>query len=392
MIRRRQGLDPSERLSRVRSLPAERASCGALLDAVADVSLDVARAALRRLVPLAGRAEVDALRSRMLEFDIGIVGDVAAALRELGDGDASPLAVAALEDESGFRRQKAAVALRELRDPTTRGPLLAVLHDRESAVRRAAVEALAQLPADRGATESLRSLLRDPSPVVRAAAVTALAALDDSAAASLQPAVADSHPTVRRTVADSSAFLERESVRVLIGDSDADVRAAALWALAANPRSELLEVVAASLGDDSWHVRRAGCHALGASGVAAAKEALLQALVDAHPMVRAAALGALESLFDERLTDELAAELGRSDERLRRALVAALTGRGPLAESGLLPLVSDPAADVRLAMAHALARSRSPEAQRALARLADDPDPAVRHAVTMLQGAAADGP
>src|SRR5512132_528160 len=122
------------------------------------------------------------------------------------------------------------------------------------------------------------------------------------------------------------------------------------------------------------------------------KESLLQALVDPHPMVRAAALGALESLLDERLVEELAAELSRPDKRLRRALVEALADSGDSAEGALLSLVSDPVSDVRLAVARALARSQRPDARQALARLADDPDPAVRHAVSMLAGAAADGP
>jgi UDPglucose--hexose-1-phosphate uridylyltransferase len=365
--------------------------CAPLLAAVADVSLDMARAALRRLAPLAGPAEIDALRSQMLELDIGVVGDVAAALRVLGDAGASRVAVAALEDESGFKRQKAAVALRELRDPKTREPVHAALHDAEAAVRRSAVDVLGQLTPNRDTTEALESMLHDRDPSVRAAAVTALAALDESAAASLQPAVVDSHARVRRAAAAASARLNRESVRVLIGDPDADVRAEVLWALAASPRIQLVEVVAASVGDDSWHVRRAGCHALGASGLAVAKDPLLQALVDPHPMVRAAALGALESLLDERLVEELAAELRRPDTRLRRALVEALADRGETAERALLSLVSDPVSDVRLAVAHALARSQRPDAQQALARLADEPDAAVRHAATMLPGAAADG-
>jgi HEAT repeat protein len=391
MIRRRHRLDPSERLRQVRSLPSEHASCAALVAAVADVSLDVARAALRRLVPLAGPAEIDSLRSRMLELDIGIVGDVAAALRELGDAAASRVAVAALADGSGFKRQKAAVALRELRDLETREPLHAALLDGEAAVRRSAVEALGQLPPYRNTNEALESILHDFDPSVRAAAVTALAALDEQASSSLQPTVVDSHASVRRAAAAANARLNRESVRVLVGDPDADVRAEALWALAASPRTELVEVVAASLGDDSWHVRRAGCHALGASGLAVAKEPLLQALVDSHPTVRGAALGALEALLGERLVGELAAELCRPDERLRRALVEALADRGESADRALLSLVSDPVNEVRLAVAHALARSQRPDAQHALARLAVDPDPVVRHATTMLRGAAADG-
>jgi HEAT repeat protein len=391
MIGRRHRLNPSERLRRIRVLPSEHSSCAPLLAAVADVSLDVARAALRRLTPLAGPAEIDALRSQMLELDIGIVGDVAAALRELGDATASRVAVAALQDQSGFKRQKAAIALRELHDPTTRGPLETALHDCEAAVRRAAVEALGQLAPNRETTEALKRMLHDRDPTVRVAAVTALARLDKSAAVSLQPAVVDSHASVRRAAA-ASASLDRESVRVLIGDPEADVRAEALWALEANPRTELVEVVAASLGDDSWHVRRAGCHAMGASGLAVAKEPLLHALVDPHPMVRAAALGALESLLGEGLVEGLAAELCRPDERLRCALVEALAGRGDSAERAMLSLVSDPASAVRLAVVRVLARSQGPAAQQAVARLAGDPDPAVRHAATILPGACADGP
>jgi HEAT repeat protein len=347
----------------------------------------VARAALRRLAPLAGPTEIDALRSQMLELDVGIVGDVAATLRQLGDAEASRVAVAALQDKSAFTRQKATIALRDLCDPNTRQPLHGALHDGEAAVRRSAVEALGRLPPNPDTTEALKPMLHDRDPLVRAAAVTALAGVDESAAASLQPAVVDSHASVRRASAAASARLGRESVRVLIGDPDPDVRAEGLWALATSPRLELVEVVAASLGDDSWHVRRAGCHALGASGVAVAKEPLLQALVDPHPMVRAAALGALESLLDERLVEELAAELGRPDERLRSALVEALAGRGDTAERALLSLVVDPMSDVRLAVARALAGSQRPDVERALARLANDPDPAVRHATTMLRGA-----
>jgi HEAT repeat protein len=182
---------------------------------------------------------------------------------------------------------------------------------------------------------------------VRAAAVSALAAVDEIAAGSLQPAVVDSHASVRRAAAAASARLNRESVRVLIGDPEPMSAPNPSGRSLPVPGPELVEVVAASLGDHSWNVRRAGCHALGASGLAVAKEPLLHALVDQHPMVRAAALGALESLFEERLIEELAAELSRPDKRLRRALVEALADRGGSAERGLVSLVSDPVSDVR---------------------------------------------
>lgn len=386
MIARRHA-DPSERLRRVRSLPAEPASCAPLLAAVSDVSLDVARAALRRLAPLAGATEIETLRSRMLDLDIGIVGAVAATLRELGDTEASSRAVEALERESGFMRQKAAVALRELRDPRSRQPLLTALHDQGAAVRRSAVDALGRLAPEPSTIRELERLLSDRDPLVRVAAVGALAAVDERAATSLQPAVVDSHPSVRRAVAAVSACLKRESVRVLIADPHPDVRGDALRALTAHPRPELIEVVAASLDDDVWHVRRAGCHALAATRLAVAKEPLLHALLDPQPIVRAAALGALESLLGTRLVDELVAELRTPDERLRRSLVEALAGRGEPAERALLPLAEDASSDVRLAVAHVLARSRVRGAREAFERLAEDPNPAVRHATAILRGA-----
>lgn len=391
MIRKRR-LDPSERLRRIRSLPSERASCAPLLAAVADVSLDVARAALGRLAPIAGPAEIDALRAQMLELDIGIVGDVATTLRELGDAEASSRAVDALEDESAFARQKAALALRALRDPRTREPLETALHDREAAVRRSAAEALGELPPAPEMIAALKPMLHDRDPLVRAATVAALAAVDGCAATSLQPAVVDPDSSVRRAAAQAIPRLSRESVRVLIGDPDPDVRTDALWALAAHPRTELVELVVASLGDDVWHVRRAGCRALGATGLAAAREPLLDALLDPHQTVRAAALGALESLLAGRLVGELTAELHSPDARLRRALVEVLAGRGQPAELALLPFAADSASDVRLAVARALARSAFPGARHALARLAEDPDPAVRNAATMPRRDVCDGP
>jgi HEAT repeat protein len=392
VTRRRRQLDPSKRLAQVRSLPADPSSRALLLEAVADPSLDVARAALDRLAELAGPAEIHVLATKMLELDIGIVGDVARTLRGFGDTRAAELGLTALEGESAFARQKAAVALGELRDPRARTPLTTALGATEAAVRRSAVAALAQLPPTAETTGALRPLLHDSDPLVRSAAVAAVAGLDTSAAATLRPAVLDPHVSVRRAAAASSSRLDRETVRILLGDPADDVRADTLWTLTATPRPELVEAVAAAaLGDDSWHVRRAACHALAASRLASAKEPLLHALVDPHPTVRAAALGALESLLEDRFVEELAGALASPDERLRRALVEALFDRGEAAERALLLHAADPCVDVRLAVAHGLARSDRPQAGQLLAQLADDPDPAVRHAAAILRGAAADG-
>jgi len=383
---RRRAPDPSERLRAVRSLPRDVSSCTPLLDAVGDVSLDVARAALARLLPLAGQAEMTALRERMLSLDIGIVGDVAAALRTLGDRRATDIAVAGLERASPYERHKAAIALRSLCDPAARAALLRALDDPETPVRRVAIEALARLPGDRRTVDVCRQQLSDRDPSVRAAAVSALAVLDDAAGTTLRPILTDPHPTVRLAVAAAVETLDGEEVRVLVGDDDAAVRAAVLDALSLHPRPALLPVVAAALGDPSWHVRRAACDALGASGRPESSAALLRLLVDEHATVRGRALLALERLLGDELWQALEQALDSAPARLRRTIVELL---GTLGHTDSLPRLSgDPDPDVRIAVVRSLARTTSPEARAALGYLAGDADAGVRNAVaTVLEDA-----
>jgi HEAT repeat protein len=372
--------DPSERLRQLLALPADASARAPLLEAVGDVSLDVARQALRRLVPLAGPAEIARLRERMLGLDVGIVADVAAALRALGDDDAVGVAVAGLAAASWFDRQKAALALRELQAPTARAALVDALADLAPPVRRVALEALLRLPSEPETVRVCAERLADADPSVRATAVAAVAALDPLAAATLRTVVGDQHPSVRRAAAAASV-LDADSVRVLLADRDAEVRVAALEALARNPRPELTPALLEALADESWHVRRAAADALGASEDSGVAPQLLHALIDPQPLVRGRARIALERLLGDELDRLLAAALEDADAPLRRALVELLGRRGYVRP--LLELVSDNDVGVRIALVHALEHASASEARMALERLAGDRDMAVRHAAAM---------
>ena len=384
---RRHDPDPSARLNAVLALPDDSTACGPLLGAVGDTSLDVARAALRRLEPIAGDAEKEALREMMLTLDIGVVGDVAAALRRLGDSGAAPLAVAALP--SPRCRQKAVLALRELRDPIARTSLIETLDDPDSAVRRLALEALAGLPSEPATVASCRKNLGDLEPSVRAAAVTAVAVLDPAARSSLRALVDDPQPRVRRAVAAAVPVLDDGEVTALLGDDAADVRVATLHQLVRHPRPQLLTALLAALSDSSWQVRCAACEALAATDRREAAEALVRVLVDAHRTVRRWALIALERLLGDSLEGVLERELcSRPPPDLRRALVETLGSRGAV---GHVPVLArDPDPTVRIAVAHALAHADSPEARAALHDLAVDPDSVVRNAAAVVLQAAHD--
>jgi len=380
---RRRQPDASERLRRLLALPDDESAREALLAATEDVSLDVARQALRRLIPLAGPAEIARLRELMLTLDVGIVADVAAALRELGDNHATEIAVAGLSAASPGDRQKAALALRELCDPAAHGALIRALHDPASSVRRVTLAALGRLPSNVETVRACSMLLADDDPAVRAAAVRAVAHFDAlTAAASLRAAVTDSHMTVRRAAAEAAPVLELDSLQALLGDDNAAVRVAALEALSRQPRPELIPTVRQALRDPIWHVRRAAADALAGSGDPRVASSLIQALLDPQPLVRARSRIALERLLGSNLESTLEDALCSVGAPLRRALVEILAGRGYI--HPLLGLVSDEDANVRIALVHALDGVSTPQAQAALERLAGDADVGVRHAASTV--------
>jgi HEAT repeat protein len=373
--------DPTARLQAVLALPREPSSAPALLAAVEDVSLDVARAALRRLVPLAGAVEIEALRERLLELDVGLVGDVATALCELGDVDAVRVAAAGLEAESPSRRQKAAIALRELHDPASRLTLVRAIDDGAAPVRRAAVEALGRLAPDPSSLTACRQALSDPDASVRAAAIRVLAASDPAAFATLRDLASDPAGPVRCALASAACVLEAETAMVLLHDPDEDVRVAALGAFVGCPGAVPLQALLDRLGDASWHVRRGACDAVAAAGGEEAEAALVAALADRRLEVRGRALVGLERLCGDRLDVVLEHALPAAASRLRRTLVELLGRRAQT--DAVFRHVGDPSPEVRITVAHALAAVRSPEALAALRFLQGDDDAAVRNAAAV---------
>lgn len=174
------------------------------------------------------------------------------------------------------------------------------------------------------------------------------------------------------------------TARSLVRHADAQVRAAALGALARIGDDELGPTVVDMLGDPSEAVRRR------AAEVAAAIEAvpvgaLAAALADADPLVAEAAAWALGERGDAGGVEPLMSTTGgHPDPLVREAAVAAL---GAIGDVRGLPAILAATVDkpaVRRRAVLALAPFEGPEVDAALARAVGDRDWQVRQAAEDL--------
>lgn len=143
-----------------------------------------------------------------------------------------------------------------------------------------------------GAAADYRATLEDPDHRVRIEGVRALVSVNERDA--IAAAAADPNREVRIAAAQGLATIGdggAEIVRVLAGDRDPLVRAAALAAFADTGAAAAdIESCLAALGDTAWQVRVGAARGLAAAGPAAAVPALTAALTDPHLDVRKAAV------------------------------------------------------------------------------------------------------
>ncbi|WP_459546298.1 fumarate reductase/succinate dehydrogenase flavoprotein subunit [Nocardia sp. X0981] len=214
-----------------------------------------------------------------------------AALTEHTPEGFAPLLMRALDDPAVVVRGAAAAALRELVEllPGAEG-LADRLDSSDPVVRAVVVDLLRALRA--GAAADYRAALEDPDHRVRIEGVRALVSVNERDA--IAAAAADPNREVRIAAAQGLATIGdggAEIVRVLAGDRDPLVRAAALAAFADTGAAAAdIESCLAALGDTAWQVRVGAARGLAAAGPAAAVPALTAALADPHLDVRKAAV------------------------------------------------------------------------------------------------------
>ncbi|MGW0180729.1 fumarate reductase/succinate dehydrogenase flavoprotein subunit [Nocardia sp. NPDC003345] len=218
------------------------------------------------------------------------VAAIAALTENTPDGFA-PLLVRALDDPAATVRGAAAAALRELVEvlPSADG-LTARLTSPDPVVRALVVDLLRATRA--GSAAAYRKALTDPDHRVRIEAVRALVSLDCRDA--IATAAEDASREVRITVAQGLATVGdggADTVRILAGDRDPLVRAAALAAFADTGATAAdLDTCVTALTDTAWQVRVGASRGLAAGEPDRVVPALTEALTDRHLDVRKAAV------------------------------------------------------------------------------------------------------
>jgi succinate dehydrogenase/fumarate reductase flavoprotein subunit/HEAT repeat protein len=260
------------------------------------------------------------------------------------------------------------------------------LTDPDPQVRRAAVVTLTEIVPD-GAGLVLAGAAQDARGPVRHAALTGLRELagvlpaGDPVRQALTAAAGSPDAVVRAAVLDVLRQLRAGDVATFaaaLGDPDRRVRLEAVRGLVSLTEAEL---VAGAAADASREVRVAVAEGLGALGGGLATAALRQLAADVDPLVRAAAFTAAGAAGCPAPLDTLAARALRDPAwQVRVGAAQALAGAGPrLALAGLGDAAADPHADVRKAAVIGLAgRASLPAARQILHAALDDADADVR--------------
>lgn len=269
------------------------------------------------------------LKPYLADPDPGVRRTAVATLTEhIPDGYA-PALFAALDDADAAVRRTAADGLRELVEvlPDPAG-VRAYLGSRDTVVRAAAVHILAARRA--GDAVEYRRALADADHRVRIEAVRALVSVDD--VAGVVEAAGDESREVRIAAVAGLTTLGdgARAVSALVADPDPLVRAAALAALGELSCAEGdLAAIREALRAPAWQVREGAARALKGATADAAVPRLAEALADAHPDVRKAAVLSLTRFAGEPAArDALSIALKDSDADVRAYARRALEQEG----------------------------------------------------------------
>lgn len=330
----------------------------ALLAAALDIRTELRVSALETLPLVVASAPGDeALRAEVVDLLVRAFGDgisrvrLAAvnALARLNPSGTTVILCDRLQDFDTGVKQRAAVVLGELGDPSALFPLSWAAADANPEVRQAAVQALGRL-GDPRALPTLRIAITDGSAVVRLRAAEALGAVGgEGAVDALLPALADPDARVLQAAVLSLGRL---------GD-----------ARAVGP---LVSLIASSRLDENFIKE-----ALGGFGAAAVPELRAQLGRSRNSTAGVAALQALEQNLSPEATELLLWEdLRLSDRALsfRLAWIKALgQRRDPRVMSVLLYAMRDRDAEIRLAALDAFPRPVPEEAISSLVDLLQQP-------------------
>jgi len=172
-----------------------------------------------------------------------------------------------------------------------------------------------------------------------------------------------------------------------LGERDVRLRISACNVAVALPNARAIAPLARALGDADVGVRAAAATALGGQGSREAVAPLLGKLDDASPAVRVQIARALARLGDVRAVVPLVGKIQDSVPEVRQSVARALGELGDSrAAEPLVQELRDGSNDVRVAALRALGQLRADGAVDAIAPLATDKNPALRQAAAAALG------
>jgi len=326
---------------------------------------DVNAAAGDSLITIGGpaiKALIEALK------DPGIKEEAVGLLGKIGEGkppvkvkgDVIEPLCGALRDKSAEVREKAALALGEIKDPRAVEPLSIALRDSEYVVKVLAAKALGEI--GKPAVEVLIAALTDPSSDVRMNAAQALGEINDERAIDpLRAAMNDSDLSVGRHASTAFGKIGKLAPEKLPGNLTEDLksqdpakRAEVVRVLGDMKDRRAVESLIAALKDESWQVRRNAAMALGEIKDPRAVEPLVAALRDDVVEVRESVPFGLAKIGEPALGPLIGALKDQNKDVRSNAAMALLIMKDYRAVEPLIAALRDPDNYVRHRVSSAL--------------------------------------
>jgi len=290
-----------------------------------------------------------------------------ATLGRTGDKNILPTLIGAMDDENAMVRMEAVRAASVKRDPTSEQAFIKRLQDPSVEVRTAAAGALSAYKSPE-AIKALETALKDTDWHVRAAAVSALGTRNGpvSSQAKISEAIidilrSDEFALVRDRAADALTFANADQTVKALVDSmvsdDRNVSFHATRAMCAGRCIGALPELTKHLTNSHAEVRGQIMDVFGALGGTNQLTAVNEAINDPSPIVRLAAVDALQKIGERTGAKTLMDKLNDANPHVRAAATRAI---GRLQEkdatSKLIPLLHDENSFVRSAAAEALGK------------------------------------
>ncbi|TLM62073.1 MAG: hypothetical protein FDZ69_13240 [Deltaproteobacteria bacterium] len=310
---------------------------------------------------------------------------------EAGCAGALPQLRAALGNGDPRLAQMAAHALGRLGGHEDLPPLAACLRHGDADVRDAAAHSLGTL-GRRFADELLavlEPLLTDADPLRRSAAIGVLARLDGAAVAqrlamALKDPAADVRRAAIRALAGTAAHEHLLAIQLALTDEDLEVRRAAAEILGTSEDPEAIPGLRLALRDEDIWVRSAAVRSLGRIGGKAEAQTIGDLLGDPVGLVSIAALETLAELLGEQSCPQICAALDHPDEEVVNVALGLLSRYGTASRlaAAAEALVNHPSWNVRAYCVRLLAGMLGGQARPVLERrLAVETDEAVRQQI-----------